>query len=213
MRDASSAQEQAIRTGIGKRDFSWEYLELGEPVALPPRVLGFEIDWMLAWDNSPELKLTLTLAPPEEDFLFEEVSPGLYMAVSAEGFVQWHFHNGKPEKQEGYGGRHFALKMKDGSVKTLKGPWHGGPPKGTAEVHYKEVNGQFPDLGYFGLAVTFPLLAAIRDKFKPDIRFCSIGEYGGKYIEPVSPKFGLPKKLVPALMRGDYRDPKYPRME
>ena len=37
-------------------------------------------------------------------------------------------------RQEGFGGRHFHLNMKDGSTLVLRGPWHGGAPIGWTDL-------------------------------------------------------------------------------
>lgn len=53
------------------------------------------------------------------------------------------------EKQAGYGGRTFWIKLKDGREMALRGPWHGGPPVGWTEAYCWDMSREYnrtPDI-------------------------------------------------------------------
>ena len=71
--------------------------------------------------NTPTILAYVDQLP--SGFLWETDGKGHYYATNGEGWVKFLFHSGDPERQQGFGGSHFNLEMKDGSVKTLIGPW------------------------------------------------------------------------------------------
>ena len=86
-----------------------------------PKVVDVKVNWSLGWDNNPTLRVLLDREPDPKDFRFEK-SGGFYYAVFGDA-VRFFFHSGEPEVQEGYGGLVMKLKMRDGSLSTLVGPW------------------------------------------------------------------------------------------
>jgi hypothetical protein len=80
------------------------------------KVLNAKVDWNLRWANSPSLYLLVDKIPDDLEY---EQRGDLYFAEK-EGFVNFFYYN-RPD--QGYGGRKFHLKMKDGSEKVLIGPW------------------------------------------------------------------------------------------
>lgn len=82
------------------------------------KVLKAKIDWMLKWSNSPTLQILVDKIPTDLEY---EQHGSCYFAEK-EGYVNYYSYT-RPD--EGFGGRKFELKMKDGSVKTLIGPWSG----------------------------------------------------------------------------------------
>lgn len=80
------------------------------------RVLNAKVDWMLKWANSPDLYLFVDHIPDE----LEYEQKGCFYFAEKEGFVNF-FYYARPD--QGYAGRKFHLKMKDGSEKVLIGPW------------------------------------------------------------------------------------------
>lgn len=87
----------------------------------PPEILEIRPAWKLGWNNIPGIEVLLSRIAEWSEFRFEERAHA-YMAVfGAE--VRFLYHSGEPERQDGFGGRHFKLRMKDGRTVTLKGPW------------------------------------------------------------------------------------------
>ena len=79
------------------------------------------VDWVKGFNNDPRLEVLVDKMPNHNDLRYE-CKEGLYFA-EADGYVSFMYHSGNPEQQQGYGGRHFKLTMKDGSEVVLKGPW------------------------------------------------------------------------------------------
>lgn len=76
------------------------------------------IDWHGHYANRPTLQVIVNKIPSSEDYVYEKKGPMYFGLVN--GIAQFKFYNGPGR---GYGGATFNLKMKDGSVATLKGPW------------------------------------------------------------------------------------------
>lgn len=210
----SVTQEAAIRYGIGQRDFSFTPLTLPPAMEAPAMVENLRVDWHSQFDNAPTL--IIDFSSPLGDEIFDtfrfQVNHGFYFA-ERDGFVQWHYHTGQPEVQEGYGGRWTTITMIDGTERTLKGPWHvalnseayGFPP--AVEVHYTVPTTWGNRMEYFGLGVTYPLLAGLIAKFRPGLQMARVSEYGGNTIQPLT-KYGVPK----AALRG-HGDRRYPEFD
>lgn len=79
-------------------------------------VLNAKVDWNLRWANAPSLYLLVDKIPVG---MVYEQKGSLYFAEK-EGLVDFFYYD-RPD--QGYGGRKFHLKMKDGSEKMLIGPW------------------------------------------------------------------------------------------
>jgi hypothetical protein len=82
------------------------------------KIIDIKPNWMIRWSNRPTLQILIDKFPKDEDFLFEQKGP-LYFA-EFEDYVRF-FCYSKPG--DGFGGREFKLKMKDGAEKILYGPW------------------------------------------------------------------------------------------
>jgi len=78
------------------------------------------VNWMEGWANPPKLEIHLDRYPESGQFVYEETQ-GCYFAVDQETGVVRYFYYERPGR--GYGGRTFDLKMKDGSTRSLIGPW------------------------------------------------------------------------------------------
>lgn len=112
-------------------------------------------------------------------------------------------------KQDGYGGRHFDIVLRDGTPVRLRGPWHGGAPEGFTEVYYDTdehlaKNGRFRNRpkwyqqgGFFGLVLRHELLLDIVATYQPHLRWGWVttrtrdGER--RVLEPLRPETDLPK--------------------
>ena len=79
-----------------------------------------EVNWMEGWANPPKLVVHMDDYPDAGRFIFEERN-GCYFAVDQASGVVRFFYYAQPGR--GYGGRDFTLRMKDGSERTLSGPW------------------------------------------------------------------------------------------
>jgi len=86
-----------------------------------PEIRDIRVSWNLGVHNDPELQILLTRIAESEEFRYRERSGCYFAHVGCE--VRFKYHSGEPEQQEGYAGRHFDLKMMNGTRKVLKGPW------------------------------------------------------------------------------------------
>jgi hypothetical protein len=76
------------------------------------------VEWYEGFANSPELRIVVDAFPDKKAFKYKQKG-SLYFA-ELEGYVSF-FSYSKPD--DGYAGRHFPITMKDGTEKTLIGPW------------------------------------------------------------------------------------------
>jgi hypothetical protein len=83
-------------------------------------IVGAEVKDNHEWANTPDLRVIVDKVPSINDFYFTRKG-SLYYAEREDGAVMFYSHNVRNET--GYGKRVFTLQMKDGTVKTLKGPW------------------------------------------------------------------------------------------
>lgn len=58
--------------------------------------------------------------PEQNEYVYEEVAPNFFHAVCGD-HVQFFAYS--PDNERGFGGAEFKLNMRDGSVRTIKGPW------------------------------------------------------------------------------------------
>lgn len=107
-------------------------------------------------------------------------------------------------QQQGYAGRHYWLKMEDGTDLVLRGPWWGGKPDGydaasvvTPKYSGCRRSGEGP--WYKGCTPTFGLLfkreliAAIFARFQAHLPLALVTQYGSTRIEPYREEWGKPK--------------------
>lgn len=85
-----------------------------------PRIQNITVNMNEGYANDPELEVHITSDYWLDDYQFEEVEKGLFFAEH-KGFVQFYVHT--PAHETGYGGRTFHLKMKNGGIRKIKGPW------------------------------------------------------------------------------------------
>jgi hypothetical protein len=84
------------------------------------KIIEGVVDWRPQWKNRPTLKILIDEEPKAEDLIYEQ-RDDLFFAEH-EGYVSI-FSYMFPGN--GYGGKKFKLKMKDGSTEILKGPFSG----------------------------------------------------------------------------------------
>lgn len=77
-----------------------------------------KVDWMEGWANNPGIIVLVDRFPDLSDVKFDKKGP-LYFAEKDGGVFFFSYR----QPGNGFGGRHFTLKMKDGSEEILKGPW------------------------------------------------------------------------------------------
>ena len=86
------------------------------------RALAAKVKWWEGWGNDPALQLLVDGLPPLDAFRFER-NGAIYYA-ELEGAVRYYAYS-KPD--QGFGGRHFHITMKNGEEVILKGPWSSRP--------------------------------------------------------------------------------------
>ena len=82
-------------------------------------ITSVKVDWYEQFDNQPCLEIGVDAIP--QDLVYSRKGP--YYYCEKDGMVKFLVDN--PGDHHGFGGRHFELKMDDGSTKTLIGPWSG----------------------------------------------------------------------------------------
>lgn len=114
------------------------------------------------------------------------------------------------EESSGYGGSHFEITMAAGQQRILRGPWHGGPPMGCAEVttiQPPKRSGRKPTPrwhqmgGCFGLYIADDLLIRALAHFAPHVRLAHLPENYGNRIQPYLPQWNGLKRDIYELER------------
>lgn len=118
------------------------------------------------------------------------------------------------EESSGYGGRHIEITMDTGQQLILRGPWHGGPPPGYAEVttvdekqrgsprsRWTRGNRWYQMGGCFGLYVSDDLLIRAIAHYAPHVRLACLPENYGNRIQPYLPQWGGLKRDIYDLER------------
>jgi hypothetical protein len=100
------------------------------------------------WDNHPTLHLKLAYAPPSMDnFVFAKflVGPGAMYVGECDGLYIFMYHN--PDNESGYGGMYFNLRLDDGTMEKIKGPWSSNSQAVSKQtgIHLKEVTVHWTD--------------------------------------------------------------------
>jgi hypothetical protein len=110
-------------------------------------------------------------------------------------------------QQEGFGGRHYHLKMEDGSDVVLRGPWMVGAPEGYDEACYIDVaRNDVPPFysklpwhqrtATAGLYVTDDLFVRIMSRFAPHLPLAKVTYSGATTLEPMKPEWDAPKTIM-----------------
>ena len=81
-------------------------------------ILDARVEKFKEYDNTPSLKILVDKIPNRNDLEYTHRDCIYYAEL--DGYVSF-FYYFRPD--DGYGGRTFNLKMKDGSTKSLIGPW------------------------------------------------------------------------------------------
>ena len=207
------SQDQMDAVMAGRSGKSWVEVGECEEREVPEWCLDADVDWMEGYMNSPNIHLKVL--PEVFDFaekpVWEFDGKRTWMA-KADGRAMVHHHGPAnvegpggvwmTEQEDGYGGRHFPITTTGGEQVILRGPWHGCPLQGYAEVtthdcKYPPFERRSPKEwmdtpGCFGLLVDAPLLHAILRKYLPNIQLAWVKKYGEIQLQPF-PKGGKPK--------------------
>ena len=126
-----------------------------------------------------------------------------YKAGAAGEWVEAEFN--ATTQQDGYGGRHFWLKMEDGTNLVLRGPWNTAPPDGyePASIVTPKYDGTRREgrpwyrgcTPCFGLAFKRELVAAIFARFQAHLPLALVTQYGRARLEPYKDEWGRPKGI------------------
>lgn len=82
------------------------------------KILDARVDWMSDYDNHPNLKILIDKEPNHEDLIYDEIK-GIHYSIK-DGYASYLYYI---SPGEGYGGSVFNLRMSNGQMKALKGPW------------------------------------------------------------------------------------------
>lgn len=92
------------------------------------KVLDARINWYEGWSNDPELQVLVDRIPKLEELVFDvkqvDESHALCFAEQ-DGYVAFYCDDAKDH--HGYGGWTFEIRLKDGTTRTLRGPWSSSP--------------------------------------------------------------------------------------
>lgn len=83
------------------------------------KILGASINWYDGFCNKPRLEIVVDSIPASFEELRYEQRGSLYFAEKDQ-YVSFFYYDGP---SDGCGGHHFDIIMKDGTKKTLIGPW------------------------------------------------------------------------------------------
>ena len=150
--------------------------------------LDARVDWYLEFANSPKLILLVDKIPDSDDFVFEQRG-NLYFAEK-DGGVRFFAYSG-PDR--GFAGRHFPIKMNDGTTKKLIGPWSSRAGCMNDAGFTKCVDIAYTDdpqafrRGYtmFGGHCTLDLARKAVEKFLPEVDLVWINGRGEEVYDPV----------------------------
>jgi hypothetical protein len=151
-----------------------------------PKILDFKVNWNENWDNAPSFVVVVDKS--DNNFIFEE-KDGIFLAVDGD-FASFFFYK-KPG--QGYGGREFVLKMKDGNERILVGPWSSNSDavnQRFPEILVREVNMDTVDGHHYAANMTHK--AIIRECKARGIRVGIVKTYYGTWLQPLD-KNGNPK--------------------
>jgi hypothetical protein len=131
-------------------------------------IIKGRIFWHEAYNNPPHLELLVSSIPTVEQHVYEQREDCYYSEI--DGICSFFSWDGRQDR--GYGGRHFTLRMKDGSIKTLMGPWSSscaamnslgfGPCTEAAII--TEPDGYAKGYTFYSGAVTMEALGRVRDR-------------------------------------------------
>lgn len=150
------------------------------------KITGAEVNWNNAWSN--EAGLTIFVAKYKDlNYRFQKKGNLYFACDDKTGFVEYFAYD--PTDHEGFGGRIFELKMKDGSIKKLSGPWSSRSEvmNEAGFVLNTEVVVQPPKSCGISSAMTNDKIEKVLKKFLPEIKY---------YIDFESKTIKIPKRQI-----------------
>lgn len=97
-------------------------------------------------------------------------------------------------EQQGFGGSHIDIVLEDGTEMTLRGPWHGGAPKGFVEVGYRDRSSRWGGLGA-GLYLREECFVRLFARYSPHLRLVRYQGPLGERIQALKPEWDCPKDV------------------
>lgn len=85
------------------------------------KLIKGRINWWHGYGNLPTLELMVDNIPAREEMLFERRGDCFFS--EKHGYVEYYYWQESLGQQEGFGGYHFNIHLKDGGYMVLKGPW------------------------------------------------------------------------------------------
>jgi hypothetical protein len=141
-------------------------------------VSGINIRWGLGYGNGPWINLTVDRYPKIDEIEFhslpvtERWNKGHFYYGRSGTFVYFLFHD--PRDENGFGGRTYRLRMRDGAVATIKGPWSSSASmyNSIASPHCVEVAFHIPGdrTGFAGCVTVDCVNDALARFIHPDLR-------------------------------------------
>jgi len=149
------------------------------PLVTEARIYRDRNDW---W----EMEIT-TSEPLDENLRYIFVpgtNTGCFIGTDpTESVIDCFMHSGLLRNERGYGGREFHLRMKDGTERTIRGPWSGRPgvwmQYGAPDCMQVSYNLQDGDFHQITLSVEF--LRAIINKFNLNFVISVIAKEDDEY--------------------------------
>lgn len=212
-----STEQAATILSPGNREEWWAPVPLQENAEPPAWVKDVDTQYLVGpaakkYSNRPGFVFLLKDSPWEEFF---ESRDGYYIAQSGDGRAVCHYHGPlsqvmltrshnrgeeltwATQQDDGYAGRWFEVKMKDGREVVLRGPWHGGPPPGYVDITYHKwpepyrlsngVPGEKAwrrSPGYFGIYLSEDVIIQSVSHFLPHLRLARVQRYYTFGLEP-----------------------------
>lgn len=222
-------QTMAVMHGIGPNKMWAEPVELPTMAEVPDWCLDADTHYLFGdsakYSNRPKLHLKVKQGCEhwEPELYDYDERRGFYYTLSGDDRMHGYYHKplrpqtvsvsekveGKWQQiekevwatpqEEGFAGRHFHIKMRDGRDAILRGPWHGCPPAGWVDVTYhlwppkygmyRRIKGDTRKpwracMGYFGWYISEDLFLRIMAKYLPHLRAARVHSHGMTYIEP-----------------------------
>jgi hypothetical protein len=142
------------------------------------KILAAKLQKLENFDNTPTIQILVDKIPEVE---YQEKN-GCYFGEK-DGYANFMFHC--PQNERGYAGRVFDLKMTDGTIKSIKGPWSGNSKSMHAAGFPQTVDVQITESEKdFNRGYTFYSGHLTIDKFKEAAKLagCIIGLSDGFYV-------------------------------
>lgn len=90
------------------------------------KILNLKIDWKIGWANSPDLIIEVDEIPEKEEYLFDKFPvdslSNFYLGHHQESDT-YRFLYHHTERETGFSGSEFQMKMRDRTIEKVKGPW------------------------------------------------------------------------------------------